>query len=127
MELSNRPGEPTPSLGPEKTSVAGGLMPLLAAAREKLKNKDLPAALALYESILANASDRSDVLMTISADLGTNGYVQEIIELLAPRYDVEKHGAPAGYRQVERQRILYLQADRYWRSRPRTNNGRPLV
>lgn len=96
MELSNRPGEPTPSLGPEKTSVAGGLMPLLAAAREKLKNKDLPAALALYESILANASDRSDVLMTISADLGTNGYVQEIIELLAPRYDVEKHGAPAG-------------------------------
>ncbi len=96
MELSNRSGEPTPSPGPEKAAVAGGLMPQLAAAREKLKSKDLPAALSLYESILANASDRSDVLMTISADLGTNGYVQEIIELLAPRYDVQRHGAPAG-------------------------------
>ena len=96
MELSNRSGDHPPAAAPEKTSVAGGLMPLLATAREKLKLKDLPAALAIYESILASASDRSDVLMTISADLGTNGYVQEIIEVLAPRYDVEKHGAPAG-------------------------------
>ena len=80
---------------PEK-SVGGGVLPQLAAAREKLKARDLPAALAIYETVLAGASERSDVLMTISADLGTHGHIREIIDLLAPRYDVEKHGAPAG-------------------------------
>ena len=81
---------------PEKTATAGGVMPRLVEARGRLKAKDLPAALALYEEVLAGAADRSDVMVTISADLGTNGHVREIIELLAPRYDVEKHGAAAG-------------------------------
>ena len=81
---------------PEKKAPAGGVLPLLAAAREKLKAKELPAALAIYEEVLAVAADRSDVLVTISADLGTSGNVREIVELLAPRYDVERHGAAAG-------------------------------
>jgi hypothetical protein len=86
------PAEPVP----EKTAAAGGVLPRLAEARAKLKAKDLPGALAIYEEVLAGAADRSDVMVTISADLGTNGHVREIIELLAPRYDVEKHGAAAG-------------------------------
>ncbi|WP_438480698.1 hypothetical protein [Oleiharenicola lentus] len=97
-------GQPTPAApvtsvptAPAAAPIsAGGVLPQLAAAREKLKAKDLPGALAAYESILTTAADRSDVLMTISADLGTNGHVREIIELLAPRYDVQKHGAAAG-------------------------------
>jgi hypothetical protein len=80
----------------EKKPTPGGVLPLLAEARAKLKAGDLPAAMAIYEGVLATASDRSDILMTISADLGTTGHVREIIELLAPRYDVEKHGAAAG-------------------------------
>jgi hypothetical protein len=93
---------PTPSAPtPDKAVVAGGVMPQLAAAREKLKAKDLPAALAIYEPLLAGAGERSDVLMTISADLGTHGHIREIIELLAPRYDVEKHGAPAGFNLLQ--------------------------
>lgn len=87
---------PVSASAAEKSAAAGGVLPQLTAAREKLKAKDLPAALAIYEGVLAVAADRSDVLMTISADLGTNGYVREIIELLAPRYDVQKHGAAAG-------------------------------
>jgi len=102
---SNKPaGNPAPAAAqpaavtpePEKKVPAGGVMPQLAAAREKLEAKNLPAALAIYEQVLAVAADRSDVLMTISADLGTTGHVREIVELLAPRYDVEKHGAAAG-------------------------------
>ncbi len=88
------PAPPAPA--PPKTAAAGGVLPLLAAAHEKLEAKDLPAALAIYEQVLAVAADRSDVLMTISADLGTAGHVREIVELLAPRYDVEKHGPAAG-------------------------------
>ena len=52
----------------KKPVVAGAIMPLLVAAREKLKANDLPGAMAVYEQVLAGASDRSDVLMTISAD-----------------------------------------------------------
>lgn len=81
---------------PEKTAAAGGVLPRLTEARAKLKARDLPGAMAIYEEVFAVAADRSDVMVTISADLGTNGHVREIIELLAPRYDVEKHGAAAG-------------------------------
>jgi hypothetical protein len=90
------PAAPPAESSPEKTAAAGGVLPRLAEARAMLKARDLPGALAIYEAVLAEAADRSDVMVTISADLGTNGHVREIIELLAPRYAVEKHGAAAG-------------------------------
>ncbi len=79
-----------------KTSAAGGVLPQLAAAREKLKAKDVAGAMAIYEGVLAGAGDRADVLVTISGDLGASGHVKELIELLAPRYDADRHGAAAG-------------------------------
>jgi hypothetical protein len=87
---------PTPAAAGEKTSAAGGILPQLAAAREKLKAKDVPGAMAIYENVLAGAGDRADVLVTLSGDLGATGHVKEMIELLAPRYDAERHGAAAG-------------------------------
>lgn len=87
-----------PADQPEATPVAsaGGVLPQLAAAREKLKAKDVAGAVAIYEGVLAGAGDRADVLVTISGDLGTTGQVKELIELLAPRYDAQRHGAAAG-------------------------------
>lgn len=85
----------------DKKPPAGGVLPLLATAREKLQTNDLTGAMAIYEQVLASAADRSDVLMTISADLGTTGHVREIIELLAPIYDVQKHGAAAGFNLLQ--------------------------
>ncbi len=105
MGIFNRSDDPKPApipADPAPAAVGGGVLPQLAAAREKLKQKDLPAAMVIYEQVLAGgANERSDVLMTISADLGTNGHVREIIELLAPRYDVQKHGAPAGFNLLQ--------------------------
>lgn len=96
-KTSPEPVAPTSEPVVEKRPpVAGAIMPLVASAREKLKANDLAGAMAIYEQILPSAAERSDVLVTISADLGTTGHVREIIELLAPRYDVEKHGAAAG-------------------------------
>ncbi len=93
----DHPPAATPEVpAPEKAGTAGGVLPRLAEARARLKAKDLPGALAIYEEVFAAAADRSDVMVTVSADLGTNGHVREIIELLAPRYDLEKHGAAAG-------------------------------
>ncbi len=75
---------------------ASPVLPQLVEARQKLEAKDLPGALALYEEVLVLAGDRADVLVTISGDLGVNGHVKEIIELVAPRYDAERHGPATG-------------------------------
>lgn len=80
----------------DKTSAAGGVLPQLAAAREKLKAKDVAGAMGIYENVLGTAGDRADVLVTLSGDLGATGHVKELIELMAPRYDAQKHGAAAG-------------------------------
>jgi len=71
-------------------------MSRLVTAREKLEAKDVPAAMAIYEEVLATAGDRPDVLVTVSGDLGSTGNTREIIELIAPRYDAERHGPATG-------------------------------
>jgi hypothetical protein len=71
-------------------------VPQLAAARQRLEERDLEAAKAIYEEILAVAGDRPDVLVTISGDLGSCGYLEPIVELIAPRYDADRHGPATG-------------------------------
>lgn len=82
--------------GGEKPAVAGGVLPQLAEARTKLAAKDLPGAIAIYEGVLAAAGARPDILVTISGDLGAHGHLHELIELVAPRYDAQKHGPATG-------------------------------
>lgn len=79
-----------------KPAVSGGVIPRLAEARARLDARDLPAALAIYEEVVATAGDRADVLVTISGDLGVRGHMQPIIELVAPRYDAHRHGPATG-------------------------------
>ena len=52
--------------------------------------------MAIYEEVLGAGSARADVLATISGDLGSTGHVAQVIELIAPRYDVERHGPATG-------------------------------
>ncbi|MEO6243911.1 MAG: hypothetical protein ABIQ12_00640 [Opitutaceae bacterium] len=87
------PSEPvSPAAAPQV-----GVKPRLAAAREKIEAKELPAALVIYEEVLASgAGDRADVLVAISGDLGSHGHVAEIIDLVAPRYDADRHGPATG-------------------------------
>lgn len=71
-------------------------MPRLTEARARLDARDLPGAMAIYEEVLAGAGSRPDVLVRISGDLGVHGQVRPLIELIAPRYDAEKHGPATG-------------------------------
>jgi thioredoxin-like negative regulator of GroEL len=86
---------------PVASVTAGNLLPRLAAARERLDARDLAGALSIYEEILAAAGDRADILVTISGDLGSTGNVASIVELIAPRYDAERHGPAIGLNLIQ--------------------------
>jgi hypothetical protein len=81
---------------PTGAGTAGGVLPRLGAARVRLEARDLPGALAIYEEVLTEAGARADVLVSLSGELGAHGYARELIELVAPRYDAQKHGPAAG-------------------------------
>lgn len=72
------------------------IMARLREARQKLDDKDLDGALSIYEEVLMSSGDRADVLVTISGDLGSTGNVNKVIELVAPRYDANRHGPATG-------------------------------
>ncbi len=103
--LAGKPASPPPGNGsaapPSFDAPVSGVAPRLISAREKLENKDLPAAMAIYEEVLATAGDRADVLVTISGDLGSTGNIPQIIELIAPHYDALRHGPATGINLVQ--------------------------
>jgi hypothetical protein len=68
----------------------------LKDAREAFARKDPAGAVAIYEEVLAVAGDRADVLVSISGELTANGCPREVIELVAPHYDAQRHGPAAG-------------------------------
>jgi hypothetical protein len=74
---------------------------LLAAARAHLDNKDLPAALQLYEQIAAADIDLAEPLTRISGDLGATGHIDALIEFLSPRYSPEAHGLQPGVNLIQ--------------------------
>lgn len=61
-----------------------------------LEAKDLSGAMTIYQQVLAAAGARPDVLVAISGDLGVHGHVKELIELVAPHYDAQRHGPATG-------------------------------
>jgi hypothetical protein len=97
------PTTPAPTASaPGPAAPVAGVKSRLAAARERLEARDLPGAMAVYEEILGGSSgDRADVLVAISGDLGSTGHVAEIIELIAPRYDADRHGPATGLNLIQ--------------------------
>lgn len=62
-------------------------LPQLYLCGEYLRSRNLEKALPLIHHVLATAPIESDSLAVISGDLGKNGYVAEIIEIILPRYN----------------------------------------
>lgn len=67
-------------------------------ARDRLENRDLPAALSLYEEALGLAPSPTpgDLLQQMSGDLGNHAHLTELLRLAEPRFDVAIHGLPVG-------------------------------
>ena len=97
-EQTVEPPPPAPAAPPP---AGGAVLARLQRAREALELKNLPAAVAIYEEVLASSGDRPDVLVTISGDLGVSGHTREIIELIAPRYDAQRHGPATGFNLLQ--------------------------
>jgi tetratricopeptide (TPR) repeat protein len=77
--------------------VQGSWRPQLWLARHRLDEGDLTAALGLYNQVLELAADQSDALLMISGDLGNAGYVDQVLELVMPRYVPERHALSVGF------------------------------
>ncbi len=100
---------PVPAAAPaDKPAIAGNVIPRMAEARAKLEAKDLPAAVAIYQEVLASAGARPDILVTLSGELGQRGHVRELIELVAPHYDAQRHGPATGINLLQAYLALRL-------------------
>ncbi|HEX5222205.1 MAG TPA: tetratricopeptide repeat protein [Verrucomicrobiae bacterium] len=66
--------------------------------RHALKAKQLEQALQLYRESLSRAGKPvpTDLLYQVSGDLGMNGHIPEILELIAPHFDPARHGLMVG-------------------------------
>jgi tetratricopeptide (TPR) repeat protein len=77
-------------------AVKGSWRPQLFIAQYYLERKELARAKKLYTEVLSVAQNEPEVMMMISGDLGKNGYLQESISIIRPRYDPIIHGPFAG-------------------------------
>jgi hypothetical protein len=65
-------------------------------ARYHLEHNNVAAARALYDEVLAGGRYDGSSLMMISGDLGRNGEITLLVELIAPVYDEHRHDPMAG-------------------------------
>lgn len=79
--------------------------PQLWLARHALERRNLAEAKTYYDHVLTLAADEPDVLMMISGDLGNNGYVAEMLDIVRPVYDPHHHNPMAGLNLLQ----AYLQ------------------
>ncbi len=93
---SSAPSAESGTAAPAPAPAGGAVLARLKQAREALERKDRATAMAIYEEVIATAGDRADILLTVSGDLGVTGNTREIIELIGPRYDAQRHGPAAG-------------------------------
>src|SRR5581483_3825521 len=77
--------------------VQGSWRPQLWLARHRLDEGNLDAALELYRHVLEMAADQSDALLMISGDLGNAGHIDQVFELVYPRYVPERHALSVGF------------------------------
>lgn len=75
-------------------------------ARHFLEHKEVAVARKLYEEVLAGGMYDSSALMMISGDLGNNGEIALIAELIAPVYDEHKHDPMAGLNVLRAWQVL---------------------
>jgi len=80
--------------------LSGSWRPQLWLARRLLQEKKIDSAIAIYRRVLQDAPEQGDALMMISGDLGNTGYLLQMLEMITPIYQPEKHGYMAGWNLI---------------------------
>jgi tetratricopeptide (TPR) repeat protein len=88
--------------------LAGSWRATLYLGQRRLTAGDFPAALDLFRSVLAQAANDRDALLTISGDLGNAGRITELLDLTGPHYEPSVHGPQVGLNLLQ----AYLHAGR---------------
>jgi hypothetical protein len=78
----------------------------VAEARQLLEKKNPEAAVRAFEQVLAVAGDKGEILAEISNELGKHGLIDKLVELIAPRYVIERHGPTAGMNLLQAYLVL---------------------
>lgn len=78
----------------------------LAEAQQLLEKKNPEAAVRIFEQLLATAGDQGEVLEMVSNELGKNGLIDKIIELVGPRYAIDRHGPGTGMNLLQAYLVL---------------------
>ncbi|WP_143315258.1 hypothetical protein [Clostridium sp. HBUAS56017] len=71
-------------------------LPQVLIAKEHLVKKEFDKAKEIYDSVLEKHKDNGEALTNISGDLGQSGYINEMIEIISPIYELEKHSPTPG-------------------------------
>lgn len=81
--------------------VPGSWRPQLWLARRLLEQKKIDSAITIYRKVLESVPDAGDALRMISGDLGNNGYLAQMLDLILPFYEPEKHGPQPGLNLIQ--------------------------
>lgn len=71
-------------------------LPRLVMAARSLERKELDEALSQYRMLISQGVPNDYSLLRISADLGRNGHPAELIRIIRPVYDFQKHNEYVG-------------------------------
>ncbi len=74
----------------------GSYLPQLVLASMALERKEPKEAIEHYKAVLSSGSTGDFALLRMSADMGRNGYPGEMITLVGPCYNPEKHNEYIG-------------------------------
>jgi len=85
----------------EASTIHGSYLPQLYIARNHIENKEFDTALKLYSQMIAEHRNEDNVLFMISGDMGKADLVKEMLELVAPLYDVNRNNERIGFNLLQ--------------------------
>ncbi len=92
----------------EAMALKGSWRGRLHLARHSLMSQQFQAALAHYEEALKTGGARRDLLGAVAGDLSAAGRHKELLDIIMPVYDPQRHGSEVGFDLLE----AYLETKR---------------
>jgi tetratricopeptide (TPR) repeat protein len=85
----------------EASTIPGSYLPQLYTARNYIENKDFDTALNMYRHLIREHGQKDDVLFMISGDMGQAGLIKEMLDLVAPLFDVNRNNERIGFNLLQ--------------------------